>query len=170
MKMAKTVTLVFFISSMAHAVDSTDAMSVDLEYCKVPYTDTMDGISGTYRGQCKNGKPNGSGSVDFFNGSRLAGTFKKGALAGNGVYTSADGNIYEGGWQEGKRHGQGTFTWARGSSYAGEWIDDKRHGKGVFKWSNGNRFEGEFRDNKRYNGKYYTSTGRVYNCRLGQCK
>ena len=97
MKMAKTVTLVFFISSMAHAVDSTDAMSVDLEYCKVPYTDTMDGSSGTYRGQCKNGKPNGSGSVDFFNGSRLAGTFKKGALAGNGVYTSADGNIYKGG-------------------------------------------------------------------------
>lgn len=170
MKMTKAVVLAFFISSMAHAVDSADSMSANLDYCKVPFTDKTDGNNGTYRGQCLDDKPQGSGTVKFYNGAKLAGMFKNGSLVGNGVYTSSAGDIYKGAWQQGKRHGQGTFTWARGSSYVGEWIDDKRHGKGVFTWSNGNRFEGEFRDNKRFNGKYYTSTGRVYKCRLGQCK
>lgn len=168
--MKAAAALVFFISSMAHAVDSVDHVSADLEYCKAPYIDTFDGSSGTYRGQCLNDKPHGSGTVTFYSGDKLAGRFENGNLSGSGTFTSVDGNEYKGGWQEGKRHGRGTYTWARGSSYVGEWIDDKRHGQGVFVWSNGNRFEGEFRDNKRYNGKYFTSNGRVYKCRLGQCK
>ena len=171
--MKTIVASLVFISSMAHAVDSTAATSnsaSDLDYCKVPYSDTASGQSGTYRGQCVDGKPNGSGTVTLHNGDKLAGTFKNGVLSGTGTFTYADGSIYEGSFTNGMRHGQGTYTWARGSSYVGEWTDDKRHGKGVFTWSNGNRFEGEFRDNKQYNGKYYTSSGRVYKCHLGQCK
>ena len=171
--MKTKVALLVFISSMAHAVDSLAASSnsaSDQNYCKVPYVDTASGKSGTYRGQCLDGKPNGSGTVTLYNGDKLDGHFEKGALSGNGTYTAADGSVYEGNWENGRRHGKGTFTWARGSSYVGEWIDDKRHGKGIFTWSNGNRFEGEFRDNKRYNGTYYTSNGRVYKCHLGQCK
>jgi hypothetical protein len=164
------VALLFFMSSMVHAVDSVNTASVELEYCKVPYIDKVDGSSGTYRGQCSNEKPHGAGTITFYNGAKLAGMFTHGALNGAGTHTSSDGSVYQGGWEKGKRHGQGTYTWAHGSSYVGEWIDDKRHGKGTFIWSNGNRFEGEFRDNKQYNGKYYTSSGRVYSCRLGQCK
>ncbi len=168
--MKAKIALLFFIPSMAHAVDSANSISPDENYCKVPYVDKFDGSSGTYRGQCENETPHGSGTVTFYNGDKLAGSFKYGALHGVGTYTTSDGSTYQGGWQKGKRHGQGTYTWAQGSSYVGEWSDDKRHGQGVFTWANGNRFKGEFRDNKRYNGKYFTSKGGVYNCRLGQCK
>lgn len=165
----RVATLSLLVSSTAFAVDSSIALESELEYCKASYSD-IDGQSGTYKGQCLSDLPHGSGVVTFYNGDTLSGTFTEGVITGNGMYTSADGSIYEGSWQEGMRHGQGTYTWARGSSYVGEWTDDKRHGKGIFKWSNGNRFEGEFRDNKRYSGVYYTSSGRVYKCRSGQCK
>ncbi|MEE8057683.1 MAG: hypothetical protein V3T17_07610 [Pseudomonadales bacterium] len=168
--MKAKVALLFFISSLAHAVDSIDAVSINADYCKVPYIDKMDGRLGTYRGQCNDEKPHGSGTVTYHNGDKLAGVFKGGVLEGNGTHILSDGSHYKGGWENGQRHGWGAYTWARGSSYIGEWVDDKRHGKGVFTWSNGNRFEGEFRNNKRYNGKYYTRNGRVYKCRLGQCR
>lgn len=171
--MKTALVLVVFLSTMVHAVDSSGATgnsASDLDYCKVPFKDSASGMSGTYRGQCVEGKPSGSGIVTLYNGDKLSGNFEDGVLSGEGTYTSADGNVYEGNWENGKRHGQGTFTWARGSSYQGEWIDDQRHGHGVFTWTNGNRFEGEFRNNKRYNGKYYTSSGKVYKCHMGQCK
>lgn len=170
MKIAKLTMFAFFISSMAHAVDSQELAAKNLDYCKVSYTDNYDGTAGTYRGQCMGKVPHGSGQVNFYNGDKLTGTFERGELVGEVTITSSDGNVYQGTYQDGKRHGSGTFTWARGSRYEGEWIDDKRHGKGVFTWANGNRFEGEFRDNKQYNGKYFTSNGHIYKCRLGQCK
>ena len=175
MKIVKATALVFMTSSIgfslnSQAVESSSASSADIDYCKVAYVDQVEDREGIYRGQCKNNKPNGVGTVSFYNGSKLAGTFADGQFAGEGTYTSASGDVYKGDWQHGKRHGQGTYTWAQGSQYEGEWIDDKREGQGVFTWANGNRFEGEFRDNKRYNGKYYTSTGRIYKCRLGQCR
>lgn len=168
--MKRAIALVFIISSIAHAVESTETISSNLDYCKVSYKDQNDGGQGTYRGQCKNGLPDGAGTVTFYNGDELSGSFEKGILSGDGRFKSADGSTYEGAWEDGMRHGRGTFNWARGSSYIGEWNEDERHGKGVFTWSNGNRFEGEFRNNKRYNGKYFTSTGRVYKCQYGQCK
>lgn len=171
--MKTKIAFMVFITSMAHAVDSLAAKSnsaSNLDYCKVPYVDEISGKSGTYRGQCKNEQPSGSGTVTLYNGDKLVGHFENGTLSGEGTYTAADGSVYKGDWENGKRHGQGTYTWARGSTYVGEWTDDKRHGKGIFTWSNGNRFEGEFRNNKRYNGKYFTSNGRVYKCHLGQCK
>lgn len=174
MKYITASAVLCFVSSMANAVDSTNTLnnlaSSDLNYCKVPYVDSVDGSSGTYRGHCENEIPHGEGTVTFYDGDKLTGSFSNGQIKGDITLVSSDGNTYKGAWGEGKRNGYGTFTWARGSSYEGEWLDDKRHGQGIFTWSNGNRFEGEFRDNKRYNGKYYTSNGRVYKCRLGQCR
>lgn len=171
---SKVAMLLVFASSMASAVDSANTMTElelsDLDLCKVSYVDKTDGAAGTYRGQCVDGKPHGSGTVTFNNGAKINGTFQNGLIEGEGTYESSDGNIYKGMWTDGKRSGFGTFTWARGSTYEGEWVDDMRHGQGVFTWSNGNRFEGEFRNNKQYNGMYYTSNGRVYKCRLGQCR
>lgn len=171
--MKTKIVLMVFISSMAHAVDSSAANSnstSDLTYCKAPYIDVSSGESGTYGGQCMDGKPSGSGEVMLNDGTKLVGHFKNGLLSGKGTLTTPDGSVYKGNWMHGKRQGRGTYTWAQGSSYVGEWLDDKRHGKGVFTWSNGNRFEGEFRDNKRYDGKYFTSNGRVYTCHRGVCK
>lgn len=168
----KTTTLAMvLIASVAQVVSAAESVQTDeIDYCKVSYTDTADGDSGTYLGECVQEQPNGRGEVSYDNGDSLQGDFKDGVVDGSATYRSVGGNVYEGGFQEGKRHGTGMYTWAQGSSYNGEWIDDQRHGNGVFTWSNGNRFEGEFRNNKRYNGTYITGSGRVYKCRLGQCR
>lgn len=168
-----TLSILLSATSLTQAAVDSSAKVSEIEmgdkgYCKIPYT--ADGETGTYLGQCLNNLPHGDGAVSFRDGSVLKGSFTAGVLNGDGELKSSDGSIYKGDWQDGKRHGQGTYTWAQGSSYTGEWVDDKRHGKGTFVWSNGSRFVGEFRDNKRYNGRYFTSSGRVYRCRLGQCK
>ena len=162
--------LILLASSMAYGVDSVNSISADVDYCKASYKDSANGREGIYRGQCVNERPSGAGTVSFYNGDKIEGTFESGIMSGTGTYTSSQGDVYKGLWEDGVRHGKGTYNWARGSRYECEWIGDKRHGKGVFTWSNGNRFEGEFRNNKRYNGKYYTSSGRVLRCHLGQCK
>ena len=51
-----------------------------------------------YKGQVKNGKPNGLGII---------------------IYT--DGSRYVGGWENGKYQGQGTFTKPDGTKYVGSW-------------------------------------------------
>lgn len=168
MKYLITVIAFFLISSVANANNTAVSDAAAEEYCKVKYSDNTG--TGVYRGQCKSEKPDGHGTVTFYNGDKITGTFSNGIISGEGVYRSANGNTYEGQWLEGRRHGQGVYKWAKGSTYEGEWVDDKRHGEGVFVWANGNRFVGKFRDNKRFNGNYYTSNGYVYKCRLGQCK
>jgi len=51
-----------------------------------------------YKGEWKNGKPNGLG-----------------------VITYTDGHKYVGEFKDGKKHGQGTYTWADGDKEVGEW-------------------------------------------------
>lgn len=162
MRLLLTGALFLLTSLTTYAAPSTDS------YCKVAFN--HDGDKGTYKGQCLNNTPHGSGSVTLHTGDVIEGKFINGQIDGEATFKSASGNVYKGMWVNGKRHGEGTYEWAQGSSYTGEWFDDKRHGKGTFRWSNGNRFEGEFRNGKKYNGKYYTHTGRVYKCRLGQCR
>jgi hypothetical protein len=171
MGMKTTALIIFLIASVAQAASAADSVQVqENDFCKVSYTDQDDGDAGTYLGECLKETPNGRGEVSYYNGDSLQGDFKNGIVDGAGTYRSSGGNRYEGGFQEGKRHGKGVYTWAQGSTYSGQWTDDERHGSGVFTWSNGNRFEGEFRNNKRYNGTYITGSGRVYKCRLGQCR
>ncbi|HUH39158.1 MAG TPA: hypothetical protein VL027_14550 [Spongiibacteraceae bacterium] len=144
--------------------------SADGEYCKVSFINAQENTRGLYQGQCKEGVPDGAGTVLYRNGDRFEGTFSNGVINGRGTLTSASGNVYEGNWVDGHRHGEGRFTWARGSQYVGDWIADQRHGKGTFTWANGNRFEGEFRNNKRHSGTYYTTSGRIVQCQSGRCE
>ena len=75
-----------------------------------------------YKGQVKDGKPNGLGYLIYPNGSK-----------------------YVGSWVDGKKNGQGTITWSDGSKYVGEFKDGKRwkgteyepNGNIVGKWVNG---------------------------------
>ena len=55
-----------------------------------------------YKGEWKNGKPNGLG-----------------------VMTYPDGHKYVGEWKNGKYNGQGTFSWSNGNKYVGEFKDGK---------------------------------------------
>ena len=175
--MRRLVTILCFLASAAHAVDSntsTDrADSAGPDVCKVSVSNVGESLpAGVYHGQCMNGKPEGMGEVIFNNGDRFNGEFKAGRIDGKGTWTSGtSGNTYDGSWRNGKRNGEGTYRWSHGSQqYVGEWADDKREGKGTFKWANGDRFEGEFRNNQQYTGSFISSSGKVHTCYMGLCK
>ena len=55
-----------------------------------------------YKGDVKNGKPNGLGIL---------------------IYT--DGTKYVGSWEDGKMNGQGKYTWKDGEKDVGKWKNDK---------------------------------------------
>jgi len=168
----------FFMSSLSMASAPASAVPDDAankqlgsEYCRVSVAAIGDIKSpGEYKGRCLQGKPHGYGTVTFRNGGKFEGMFINGAMEGQGKLTSSDGSVYKGNWSNGLRHGDGEFIWAAGSRYAGQWFQDKRQGRGTYVWSNGNKFVGEFRDNRHFNGTYYTSTGRIYQCLSGQCR
>lgn len=91
--------------------------------CKV----LLPSISGTYAGECKNDKANGTGKaigIDTYEGS-----FKNGYPEGVGKYSWKDGNWYEGNFKSGIRTGYGTLHYKRedkpDSSLAGYWSKDK---------------------------------------------
>ena len=76
-----------------------------------------------YKGQVENGKPNGQGTLNLFNGEKYVGEWKNGRPHGQGTGTLPDGRKYVGEYKDGKRHGQGTYTHHDGRKYEGEWKD-----------------------------------------------
>ena len=91
-----------------------------------------------YKGEIKNGKPNGQG-----------------------IYTYPDGRKYIGQWKDGKLNGRGTYIWYNGNKYVGEFKDGKKHGQGTYTSSNGEKYEGEWKDEKPWNGTYYDKDGNI---------
>jgi len=83
-----------------------------------------------YKGDVKNGKPNGLGIMNYPNGSKYVGESK-----------------YVGSWKDGKEHGQGTFTFTDGIKWAGEFRVNKPWNLSLFdkkgniniKWINGKK-------------------------------
>jgi hypothetical protein len=64
-------------------------------------------LNGTYSGDCKNGKADGTGTAtgtDSYTGS-----FKNGYPDGEGKYTWKNGNTYDGFWKKGLFEGKGTL-------------------------------------------------------------
>ena len=74
---------------------------------------------GKYVGEIENGKPNGTGSITF-----------------------PDGTMYVGKWKDGKRHGKGTYTNPDGEKYEREFKDGEENGQGIHTWINGDKYEG----------------------------
>ena len=101
-----------------------------------------------YKGQMREGKPNGRGTLIYVDGNRYEGGFQDGKIHGYGTYTWANGERYEGQWRDEKKHGQGTHIWPNGNRYEGEWQDGKVHGRGIYTYASGERYEGDFRDGK----------------------
>ncbi|MCL2082621.1 MAG: hypothetical protein FWH04_05225 [Oscillospiraceae bacterium] len=104
----------------------------------------------TYRGEYKDGVPNGKGVLTFANENTYDGDFVDGMLTGKGIYTWADGKIYEGDFVDGKRHGKGVYKSTSGSTYNGNFVCDKYQGKGVYTWASGNKYDGDWVDGNRH--------------------
>jgi len=77
----------------------------EADSCKVLFKE----ISGTYKGDCKDGLAHGKGKAvgeDTYNGE-----FKNGLPDGKGKYTYKDGNMFLGHWVNGLKQGEGKFTY-----------------------------------------------------------
>ena len=92
---------------------------------------------GKYVGEIENGKPNGTGTITFPDGTMYEGEFKDGEYHGQGTYTSSDGRKYEGEFKYGVFHGHGTWTSPNGKKYVGEYKDGQ-YWEGIMYDKNGN--------------------------------
>ena len=78
-----------------------------------------------YKGEIKDFKPNGQGTITLSDGGNYVGEFKNGKPNGQGTMTLPDGTTkYIGEWKNGKPNGQGTEITTDGSKFVGEFKDD----------------------------------------------
>ncbi|MDO9256924.1 MAG: hypothetical protein Q7U54_15495 [Bacteroidales bacterium] len=71
--------------------------------CKV----LLKGISGSYKGDCKDGLANGKGTAT--GEDSYTGAFLNGLPEGKGVYKYKNGNMFSGYWKNGLKNGRGEF-------------------------------------------------------------
>ena len=79
-----------------------------------------------YKGQVKDGKPNGLGVIIYTNGSKYVGGWENGKYQGQGTFTKPDGTKYVGSWK---------IIDGFSSHWNGEYYDED--GIIKFKWVNG---------------------------------
>ena len=85
------------------------------------------------------------GNFTFPNGTKYKGELKDGKPNGQGTSAFPDGGKYEGEYKDGKKDGQGTYTWSDGDKYEGEYKDGEmwngtlydKDGNIKYKWVNG---------------------------------
>jgi len=116
-----------------------------------------------YKGDMKDGKKHGQGTLDYVNGGKYVGEWQDDMRHGQGVNRWPNGDRYEGNWKNNRKHGFGTFYYADGGTYSGEWIDDMRNGQGLNKWSNGEQYDGAWKNNTKHGqGIFYYADGSKY--------
>ncbi len=76
-----------------------------------------------YKGEIKNGKPNGVGILYENFEIKYMGGWKNGLFHGIGTFDSLDGLVYVGEYKKGKRDGQGKQTFPHGEKFVGEFND-----------------------------------------------
>ncbi|MDC0204468.1 caspase family protein [Flavobacteriales bacterium] len=84
-----------------------------------------------YEGEFKNGKADGSGYCDWYNGDKYEGDWKNGNPSGEGSKTYVNGDKYMGEWENGKQNGFGTYIWPDGTKFEGEWKNNVQDGEGI---------------------------------------
>ena len=122
---------------------------------------------GNYIGQVINGKAEGKGICNFFNGDRYEGEWKDNKKEGKGVYywnrSPWKGDVFEGEWKNNKKEGKGIYYFSDGDFYEGNWKNGKQDGKGIYYYSDGDIYDGEWKNGvKEGKGIHYFSNGDVY--------
>lgn len=91
----KPLLLILSLITSGHLLFAQDAA------CKV----LLDSLKGTYVGECKNGKADGTGKA--IGANTYDGEFKNGVPEGKGKYTWSNGDYYYGSWKKGLKDGKG---------------------------------------------------------------
>jgi len=126
-----------------------------------------DGVqkSTRYKGEMREGKFNGQGTLFYNSGNRYEGEWKNQQMHGQGLFYWADGHRYEGEWKNNQQHGQGTFYAANGNRFDGEWKEGQLNGQGTAYYADGTRYEGKFINDMAADGICYFTDGSVsYDC------
>ena len=120
---------------------------------------------GEYVGEFKEGIINGQGTFTFSDGRKYSGEFKEGKKHGQGIYTYPNGDKYTGGYKDGLKNGLGALTYGKGKSdgdkYVGEFKEGIPNGQGTYTFSDGSKWVGEFRKGKPWNVKNYDKNGKI---------
>jgi hypothetical protein len=112
-----------FLLILSAGISKASAQNAD---CSV----LLDSLKGTYTGDCKNGKANGSGKAVGIN--TYDGEFKNGLPEGQGKYTWSNGDYYYGGWKKGLKEGKGQlhkFENGKETLVTGYWKKDSYKGE-----------------------------------------
>jgi hypothetical protein len=105
--------------------------------------------NGSYKGELKNGNPEGQGRMEYINGDIYEGEFKDGNQEGKGIIKYYEGYIYRGEFKNGKPEGEGFIQYKNGDIYRGKFIDGTLNGQGKIIYKNGARYQGEFKNGKQ---------------------
>ena len=114
---------VLFLIFLSISIINTSAQNAE---CSV----LLDSLEGTYTGDCKSGKANGTGKAVGINS--YDGEFKNGLPEGQGKYTWSNGDYYYGGWKKGLKDGKGQlhqFENGKETLVTGYWKKDKYRGE-----------------------------------------
>ena len=120
----------------------------DKNGCKVANPFPQPGETITWNGQCKNGKADGEGLLQWYVGGKLAdryeGSLKDGWAEGKGTLTRTEGGRYSGDWKHSLQDGNGRYEASDGSWYEGQWKDGQPHGHGQYRTPDGRTVVGEW--------------------------
>lgn len=121
----------------------------------------------SYKGDYKDGVPNGKAVVTLKDGHVYYGDIVDGKFSGQGEIHFKNGNIYKGDFADGLINGKGELVWNsdsfKGHKYIGDFLKGKREGKGEYTWPNGDVYVGVFKnDLKEGEGEFRFSNGNVY--------
>lgn len=109
---------------------------------------TKEYSDGTYKGNFRNGKMHGQGTMIFNNGNKYVGNFVEGHMCGKGTFTYSNGDKYTGEFKEDNMNGRGKLTFANGGLYQGSFKDGNAEGYGTFLLPNeGLKYIGDVKNN-----------------------
>jgi hypothetical protein len=180
--MAKLLLIILFVFQFFSAITHSQCLSGNCINGKGKY----DYGWCVYEGEFKNGKMDGTGTLNYGEGEKYVGAFSKGKENGKGRLYHKDSTTEDVQFIDGVRvreaqtltavaekpstgcvdgdceNGTGTYIFPSGNKYTGQFKNYARDGNGIAWMSNGDRFEGIFRNNDFASGSYYFSTGYKY--------
>lgn len=115
-----------------------------------------------YRGEFKDSKKHGSGTMSFAQNDRehrfmYKGNFLNGRMHGSGVLDWHDGKTYKGQFENDLLHGEGVMIWPDGRKYIGHYLKGRKHGLGTVQYPNGSSYCGNFLRGKMHGEVVYTN-------------
>eukprot|EP01087_Luapelamoeba_hula_P006534 TRINITY_DN1660_c0_g1_i2.p1 TRINITY_DN1660_c0_g1~~TRINITY_DN1660_c0_g1_i2.p1 ORF type:complete len:888 (-),score=159.27 TRINITY_DN1660_c0_g1_i2:4-2667(-) len=108
----------------------------------------LDNLNGKYDGEFANDFMEGQGTMEYRDGSRFIGQWKRDRREGVGIWMAnnprARIQMYDGEWKDDRREGKGKVLLSNNDSYDGGFKHNLFHGPGVYTRASGEKIEGKW--------------------------